>query len=322
VALWLLVCAVYAALDLTGVADGLLLPAPLILALVLARALEARPGAGRAAAAVLAAGALVAAWLVRRLHIGVGDFSTGALAATLAIAGIAGLVLLFGRVRAVALPPLGLDPDSGVHAVVAVAAVVTVAAAAVLFRELQREPPGPIPSYVADEVVTLFADVGLALAGVGFLVTRGLRATLDRLDVRPIRVSAVLLALTFAAVFHLVVGLMEHAETVWLPEMSRLEDRFQYEFVGVPAWLGALLVSVTAGVGEELVFRGALQPRLGIVLTAMVFAAFHVQYQLPGMAMIFVVGLALGLLKRRTSTTFTACVHVFYDIGAFVLSES
>jgi uncharacterized protein len=295
---------------------------PLILALVLARALESTPGAGRAAAAVLAVGALVAAWLARRLHIGIGDFSAGALAAALAIAGVVGLALLFPRVRAAALRPLGLNPDSGVHTVVAVAAVVTVAAAAVLFRELQREPPSPIPSYVSDEVVALLGDAGLALAGVGFLVTRGLRATLDRLDVRPIRVRAVLLALTAAAVFHLVVGLMEHAETIWLPEMSRLEDRLQYEFVGVPPWLGAVLVSVTAGVGEELVFRGALQPRLGIVLTALVFAAFHVQYQLPGMAMIFVVGLALGVLKRRTSTTFTACVHVFYDIGAFVLSDS
>jgi hypothetical protein len=44
-----------------------------------------------------------------------------------------------------------------------------------------------------------------------------------------------------------------------------------------------------------------------------------VQYQVPGIVMIFAVGLALGLLKQWTSTTFTVIVHVVYDLGAFLL---
>jgi hypothetical protein len=39
----------------------------------------------------------------------------------------------------------------------------------------------------------------------------------------------------------------------------------------------------------------------------------------PGILMIFVVGLALGLLKRRTSTTFAVIVHVVYDLGVFLI---
>jgi membrane protease YdiL (CAAX protease family) len=78
---------------------------------------------------------------------------------------------------------------------------------------------------------------------------------------------------------------------------------------------------MSAGEGEEVLFRGALQPRLGIVLTAVLFGALHVQYQVPGMVVIVVIGLGLGIVKERTSTTFTALVHVLYDIGAFLLPD-
>jgi hypothetical protein len=71
-------------------------------------------------------------------------------------------------------------------------------------------------------------------------------------------------------------------------------------------------------VGEEILFRGALQPRLGIGLSAALFAVLHVQYQIPGILMIFAVGVGLGLVKRRTSTTFTIVVHVVYDLAAFL----
>jgi uncharacterized protein len=36
-----------------------------------------------------------------------------------------------------------------------------------------------------------------------------------------------------------------------------------------------ILISLCAGVGEELLFRGALQPFLGVVLTSMIFVAIH-----------------------------------------------
>lgn len=36
-----------------------------------------------------------------------------------------------------------------------------------------------------------------------------------------------------------------------------------------------VFVSLCAGVGEELLFRGAIQPLLGVVLTSMVFVAIH-----------------------------------------------
>jgi hypothetical protein len=318
---WLLIGAAFVGLEAAGLAEGLSLPVPLIVALVLARALEHAEWARRrprlvavGVGAVCAALALVAG----KLGLPAGDLSPRELtAALLAAAGLA-VLLSPGPVRAALLRPLGLEPGSPVHAVTAVAFALVLASSVVLFAQLQGEPSASIPFYLSDSVVSIVSDVALALAGVGAFLTRGAVATLARLDLRPLRLRHLGWALAVAVLFHIVVTVMEWTEGVVLPDLHALEDRFDYEFIGIPPLVGAALVSLAAGVGEEILFRGALQPRLGVVLTAALFASLHVQYQLPGILMIFVVGLALGFLKQRTSTTFTAVVHVVYDLGAFL----
>jgi hypothetical protein len=203
--------------------------------------------------------------------------------------------------------------------VVAVALVLAALASIMLFLTLQDEPAVSVPFYATDSVIAVVSDIALALAGVGFLLTRDIRAAVARLDLRPLRPRHVGWAGLAAALFHAVVGVMEWTESIVLPGLHALEERFDYEFVGIPPLVGAALVAVSAGVGEEILFRGALQPRLGIVASAGLFAVLHVQYQVPGILMIFAVGLALGVLKRSTSTTFTVVVHVVYDLGAFLL---
>src|SRR2546425_13102461 len=103
--------------------------------------------------------------------------------------------------------------------------------------------------------------------------SRGAAATLARLDLRPLRLRHLGWALGIAVLFHVGVTVMEWTEGVVLPDLHALEDRFDYEFIGIPPLVGAALVSLAAGVGEEILFRGALQPRLGVVLTAALFAS-------------------------------------------------
>ncbi|OLC16044.1 MAG: hypothetical protein AUH29_06335 [Candidatus Rokubacteria bacterium 13_1_40CM_69_27] len=321
VIVWLLIGAAFVGLEAAGLTEGLTLPVPLIVALVLARALEHAEWARRhprlvaaGVGAVCAALALVAG----ELGLQAADLSPRELTAVLLAAAGLAVLLSPAPVRAALLRPLGLDPGSPVHAVTAVAFALVLGSSVVLFVQLQGEPSVSIPFYLSDSVVSIVSDVALALAGVGAFLTRGAAATLARLDLRPLRLRHLGWALGIAVLFHVGVTVMEWTEGVVLPDLHALEDRFDYEFIGIPPLVGAALVSLAAGVGEEILFRGALQPRLGVVLTAALFASLHVQYQLPGILMIFGVGLGLGLLKQRTSTTFTAVVHVIYDLGAFL----
>ncbi|MGH7312156.1 MAG: lysostaphin resistance A-like protein, partial [Candidatus Rokuibacteriota bacterium] len=238
-------------------------------------------------------------------------------AASLVVAAFA-VLLAPARLRAVLHRPLGLDPASPVHTVTAAAMLLTVLSAIVLFVELQEEPSASVPFHPTDSLVAVASDLALALAGVGFLLTRDVRAALARLDLRPLRLPQVGFAAVTALALNVSVAAMEWTESLVLPGVHALEDRFDYEFVGIPPVVGAALVSLAAGVGEEVLFRGALQPRLGIGLSAALFAILHVQYQIPGILMIFAVGVALGLVKQRTSTTFTIVVHVVYDLVAFL----
>ncbi len=321
---WLALGAVYVTAEISGVAGDLLMPVPLMTALALARVVDAKltsPRARRLLAVLMAVGSFGLAGFVWSRGLGLVDLEPGLLIVLLVAVGTLTLIGIARPVRAPVFRVLGLDPSLAVHAVTAVAVVLTLVGSVLLFTALQEEPEATIPFYPTEPFTSILGDAALAFAGVGLFLARGPRQSLARLDLRRLRLRHVLGALVVAAAFHVVVGAMEYAESRLLPTVHALEERFQYEFVGLPPILGGVLVSIAAGVGEEMLFRGALQPRLGVVMTSLLFGAVHVQYQVPGMLMIFAVGLALGVLKQRTSTTFTACVHVIYDIGAFVLPD-
>jgi membrane protease YdiL (CAAX protease family) len=81
------------------------------------------------------------------------------------------------------------------------------------------------------------------------------------------------------------------------------------------------VIGVTAGLGEELAVRGVLQPRLGILLPNLLFASLHaLQYNFEGLLSVFLVGLILGLIRRRTNTSTSAIVHGAYDFWLIMLT--
>ncbi len=83
----------------------------------------------------------------------------------------------------------------------------------------------------------------------------------------------------------------------------------------------ALIVSITSAVGEEIFFRGAIQPVFGIVLTSLFFAVIHTQYALtPATALIFVIALVLGWLRQRYSTSTSIIAHFVYNFVPLTLA--
>jgi membrane protease YdiL (CAAX protease family) len=81
-----------------------------------------------------------------------------------------------------------------------------------------------------------------------------------------------------------------------------------------PFWL-RLLVSLSAGVVEELFFRGFLQPRIGILLSTVIFAVAHLSYGQPFMLVgITLLSLTYGLLVRWRQSIWAAMIaHWLFD---------
>jgi len=78
--------------------------------------------------------------------------------------------------------------------------------------------------------------------------------------------------------------------------------------------VGAVVVGVSAGLGEELAVRGVLQPRLGLLLSNLFFTGLHaLQYNWDALVTVFVLGLVFGLVRNRTNTTTSAITHGSYD---------
>jgi uncharacterized protein len=78
--------------------------------------------------------------------------------------------------------------------------------------------------------------------------------------------------------------------------------------------IGAVLVGVTAGVGEEMAVRGLLQPRIGLIFSNLVFTSLHAfQYGIDALLSVFIIGLILGIIRARSNTSTSAIVHGVYD---------
>ena len=162
--------------------------------------------------------------------------------------------------------------------------------------------------------------VVLAILGVGAGIRRGPRETLARLGYGPISVRHVgLVALFIVAAFAVSVA-ADYLFSQLQPDLYREVGEISgtlFDPKGLSllsAILFALLIGVGAGLGEETLFRGAVQPVLGIPATSVLFASMHVQYG-PSLLLgyIFVLSVGLGLLRRYLNTTASFLAHAGYN---------
>jgi hypothetical protein len=156
----------------------------------------------------------------------------------------------------------------------------------------------------------------LTLGAVGFPVRRGWRATAERLGLRRIAWPEIALIAGGLLALVLLNAGMEWVARTWQPGMYRRDQAMNELIAGRLTGVGTLMLGISAGVGEELAMRGALLPRLGLVATSLLFAALHVQYSPLGMLTIGLIGVLLGVIRRRGGTTSAIAVHVLYDIMA------
>jgi CAAX protease family protein len=157
----------------------------------------------------------------------------------------------------------------------------------------------------------------MALVGVGWLSRRSLRAAVDRLGVVvPTWKLAAIGIVVGLALVPLILLLERLASQIGVgsnPDVERLTEQMLGPMLtSLP---GVLTLGLAAALGEESVFRGALQPRFGLVLTAILFALLHSNYGITlSTVLVFGVGLVLGVLRLRYNTTASMFAHAIYNI--------
>jgi uncharacterized protein len=248
-----------------------------------------------------------------------------AAAFSLAIIGCAALVVLLPPVRRDLARILPINPTSVVHA--------TALSGAIYFTALSVIPLalyGDLSNVGDLQSVTIghfeawqqtLALVLLALCGVGLRIRRNGPATLERLALRwptPRQLGIAVAAIVGLLLFDLLWS------TGWQAldpvGYARVSDVSSQLLGGLFTPLGAVTLGLSAGIGEETLFRGALLPRFGLFLSSFLFMVAHVQYAFsPALVEVFVIGLVLGLVRQRANTTTCILIHALYNFLGVIL---
>ena len=299
------------------------MPFPLV---VTANAAVGRPWAGHATG-ILAGLTAGVTFLVGALDLGgAGLVSAGAggqqfgLDAGIMLTAVVAATLAARPVRERIARVLPIDADSPVHAYALVLAVIllgtqvaTIAFVDVLAAD-QEAPPLSLVDLAASEVPFLI----MALAGVGLYIRRNAAGAAERLGlVRPAWWQ-IAIALAAAGAFFALIQTADQLSHIWTPQVAHQVDQTsQHVFGGLNNPVGIAALALLPGICEEILFRGALQPRIGLLATAVLFASIHTQYGLSLDALsVFVVAIGLGLIRKYTNTTTSCVCHVSYNLLA------
>ncbi|MCL7454634.1 MAG: CPBP family intramembrane metalloprotease [Anaerolineae bacterium] len=234
------------------------------------------------------------------------------------VTSLAGFLPLFRSVRNWVSRWLKIDPDSLVHMTALAFVVYQIGlslAQMALIGGLENLAQAELELTVRDVILSEVPLLLFALFGVGLFIRRNGEGVADRLGLDRPTWKQLLAALGIAA---LLLGLDYVISLAWQNVdplgYDVLERVTESLFGGLATVGGALALGLAAGISEELLFRGAVQPRLGLLLAAILFSIGHLQYGLTvATAEIFVIGLVLGLVRNRSSTTICIIIHATYN---------
>ncbi len=165
-------------------------------------------------------------------------------------------------------------------------------------------------------VLTAATFVGIAYVAVGYRIYRTGEDATKRLGLTmpSMKTAAISLAMVIPC---FVVSMIGSALTVaFQPDVvDNLDETMDQMTNGLDNPIGALLIGLTAGIGEEVLFRGAIQPRFGIVIAALFWTTLHVQYDFSFILVgLFGVGILLGVQRKYFGTTSAVITHAVYNM--------
>ena len=169
--------------------------------------------------------------------------------------------------------------------------------------------------------------VVVGLAGVGLGVRRNFRQTLSRLGYGRIKAKHLIAIALFIAIAFVVSASANVLFQNLQPDLARRVGTLSNNLFSpkglspVSAVFFALLIGFGAALGEETIFRGALQPIIGIVPASILFASMHIQYG-PSILLVFIflLSIGLGLLRKHINTTASFLAHAGYNSIGILLA--
>lgn len=169
---------------------------------------------------------------------------------------------------------------------------------------------------VGDTVFNQVLWIAVAFLGIGLFLRRTPQQAVERLGLRAPTAADIRAGVSAGLAMY---GFVLVVSVVWAalvsPEMfedqTAASEQIARAFNTLPL---ALLLALFSSVGEEILFRGALQPVFGLWLTSIFFTMLHTQYTLtPASLTIFVVALVLGWVRKRHSTSASIIGHFVYN---------
>ncbi|HPQ39312.1 MAG TPA: CPBP family intramembrane metalloprotease [bacterium] len=169
----------------------------------------------------------------------------------------------------------------------------------------------------------------IGFTGIGFtLIAAGIDAVSDSVDLWAsltggpaawyVPVAALPVTLLFGAGVHLFMEAIP-----WFQSVNRLSRSIIRQIN--PSPIQIVTLSLAAGWGEEILFRGAFQPVLGIVLTSVLFAGLHTGFRFDMHALrmyflvVFLLSIGLGFLSREFGLVTAMTVHTGWDLLMLVI---
>lgn len=231
-------------------------------------------------------------------------------------AGLLGFLPLVPRIRRTIASWLPINPDHAVHTTALVFSIYLVGLTVAQFSlDLADLVAAGAQLTAAAAWAQGLAFMLFGLLGVGVGIRRSWSQTLERLGLTRLSRRQIALGLgvmVVLQVFDLTISYVwAFVDPESFNELSEITRGLLGQFTGP---LGALTIGLSAGFGEEILFRGAVQPRFGLWLTTVLFTIGHVQYSIsPALFEVFIIGLILGVIRQRENTSTCILIHATYN---------
>jgi len=173
-------------------------------------------------------------------------------------------------------------------------------------------------------VGTAVTEVALAFVIVGAPFYRTISQAVKRLGLTIPTMREVWISLGLVVVAFVISAMSSVLVRLLQPDLyDEINENLGTLTSGIDTWWGAIVLGLCAGIGEEVLFRGAIQPKYGVVVTAIFFAVLHQQYGASFVTVgVFAVGILFGLERKHLSTTASIITHATYNTIAILIGQA